>query len=180
MKAFSRLLAVALGFLVVASLTAHAQKKTAKELYDNDPQMVEIREYKLTTDKIERLAHASEQLEALIKADPAMKAALNPNNKDDSQKDMNLTEAATVLSAKYPKAAAIVVANGFTPREYFVALMAIFNDGLWVGMKKAGQLKDYDPHAINLQNAVFLEQNWEKLEPLLQKAMPMNSQDSNN
>ena len=180
MKVFSRLLSVALGFLVVASLTAHAQKKTAKELYDNDPQMVEIREYKLTTDKIERLAHASEQLGALIKSDPGMKNALNPNNKDDSQKDMDLTQAATVLSVKYPKAAAVVVANGFTPREYFVALMAIFNDGLWVGMKKAGQVKEYDPHAINLQNAAFLEQNWEKLEPLLHKALPMNSQDSNN
>jgi hypothetical protein len=178
MKVFSRLLAVALGFLVVASFTAHAQKKTAKELYDSDPQMVEIREYKLTMDKIERLAHTSEQLEALIKADPSMKTALNPNN-NDSQKDMNLTEAATALSVKYPKAAAVVVANGFTPREYFVALMAVFNDGLWVGMKKAGQVKDYDPHAITPQNAAFLEQNWEKLEPLLKKALPMNS-DSNN
>lgn len=170
MKTLLRAVLLSGAALLAMPLHAAAQHHSAA----NDPDMVEVRNYQLSMDKIHRLAGVYEKLEALYKANPGLKKELISGS--DDAKNQNMTQLAHEIDAKFPMAAPIFLTGGFSTREFIVASIAVFSDAMIVGMKDAGQIKEYPPNTILPANAALLEQHKTELESLM-KNMTSQSQD---
>ena len=57
--------------------------------------------------------------------------------------------------------------------------LAFMNDVMPVGMKKQGSIKTYPPNTITPENAMFVEQNYDKLMELNKKMTPPDEGDEN-
>lgn len=119
--------------------------------------MKEIRDYRLTMDNIQRYLNAFK----VINNDAAAKKC-GDTAKNDA-KTLNDSEKAL-------KSCAAAIADldkaGIKPREFLVMTGALMNDFMTVGMKKAGQIKQYPP-SISPENAAFIEQNYDKLQAMM-------------
>lgn len=135
---------------------------------DNSPDVVEVRKYTLTMDKIDKLVAATQALNKLIASDPALKKKMDTN----SEEDKSIDQKARRLDAEFPQAAAVLRASGFSTREYIVTSLAFINDVMFVGMKKQGAIKEYPPNSVTPENAAFVEQNFDKLKEISEKLTP--------
>ncbi len=145
---------------------AHAQ------MDDNNPDVAEIRHYRLTMDKLEKAADASQQSNALLASDPALKKRVDA---DTNSNDETIDQKARRFDTSFPTIAAVVRRNGLTTREYVVVSLALMNDYMIVGMKKQGAIKAYPANSITPENAAFVEQNFDKLKPIIEKMTPQDS-----
>jgi hypothetical protein len=142
-----------------------AQKSSAR---DNDPDLIEIEHYKLSMDKVTKLAAATEALNKLVEANPALKKQMDAEPSDN----MTIDQKVKHIEAKFPQAAAAVHISGLSTREYMVGTLAFISDVMYVGMKKGGMMKDYPPNSITAENAAFVEANYEKLKAIGEKMTP--------
>ena len=138
---------------------------------DNDPDLVAIRQYRLTMDKVEKLATATEALRKLTDADPSLKKRMEADSDDNRSIDQKVK----YFDTNFPQATAVVHSNGLTTREYVLVSLAFLNDVMIVGMKKQGMIKEYPPNAITPENAAFVEQNFDKLKQISEKLAPPES-----
>ncbi|HKF48134.1 MAG TPA: hypothetical protein VKB38_12305 [Terracidiphilus sp.] len=136
----------------------------------DDPDTAEIRQYRLTMDKVEKAATATQEFYQLVASNPELKAQIDAEDSDKSISDKVKT-----YEAKFPQAVAILHRNGFATREYVVVCLAMVNDIMIVGMKKQGAIKDYPADSITKENASFVEANYDKLSALAAKMTPPNS-----
>lgn len=123
----------------------------------NSADLKEIRDYRLTMDNIQRYLGAFKVLNndaAVKKCGDAAKT--DGKTLNDSEKALKSCAAAI---ADLDKA-------GVKPREFLVMTGALMSDFMTVGMKKAGQIKQY-PDSISPENAAFLEQNFDKLQAMM-------------
>ena len=155
--------------LLAASTFAYGAPQSGTSKGD-DPDTIEIRQYRLTMDKIEKAATATQQFYQLVSSDPALKAQMDAEDSDKSISDKVKT-----YEAKFPQAVAILHRNGFATREYVVVCLAMMSDIMIVGMKKQGAIKDYPASSITPENASFVEANYDKLTALAAKMTPPNS-----
>jgi hypothetical protein len=139
---------------------------------DNNPDVIEIRHYKLTMDVAQKTAAAMQKINQLIVANPSLNAAIGANNDTQSKP---LTQQAQDIDTKYPQIAAVIRANGLATREFLVATGALINDMGWVGMKKGGMVQAYPPGMITPENAALIEGNWEAFQALGAKMSPQES-----
>ena len=140
---------------------------TKAQISDNNPDLVEVRHYRLTMDKVQAAADASEQVNALIASNPELKKRVDADSGDET-----IDQKAKRFDTSFPDVAAIVRRNGLSTREYVVVTLALMNDYMLVGMKKQGSIKEYPPNAITPENAAFVEQNFDKLKVLIDKMTP--------
>jgi hypothetical protein len=133
--------------------------------HDNDPDVLEIRQYRLTMDKVEKAAAATEQVSALMASKPDLKKKADAENDDDATIDQK----AKRFDTQFPEATAIIHKNGLSTREYIVVSLALFNDMMMVGMKMQGAIKEYPPNSVTPENAAFIEQNFDRLKALSRK-----------
>jgi len=162
-------------FLVMTALAAATATLTpaqGSKAADNNPDVVEARNYKLTMNKLERLAAAAEDLNKALAADPALKGRVESGSSDDKSID----EKAREIDAKFPQLAAMLRPHGFATREWIVINIAFLNDMIVVGMKKQGALKEYPPNTITAENAAFVEANYDKLQEIGKKLTPQDSE----
>lgn len=135
---------------------------------NDNPDVLEVRHYRLTLDTAEKTATAMQSVNRLVAADPALNAAMDASTTGKKP----ITQQAQDIDAKYPQVAAIIHASGLSTREFIVATGAIINDVGWVGMKKQGMVKAYPPNMITPENASLVEQNWDAFQALAAKMSP--------
>jgi hypothetical protein len=154
-----------------ASTFAYGAPQSGKSKGDNDPDSVEIRQFRLTMDKAERAAAATQEFYQLVAGNPALKAQVDAA----ADNDKSISDKAKTYETKFPQAVAILHRNGLATREYIVVCLAMMNDIMIVGMKKQGSIKDYPANSITPENAAFVEANYDKLTALAAKMTPPNS-----
>ena len=163
MQRVKRAAVSAVAAAMIAASAGAAQ--THKTISDNDPDLVEIRQYRLTMDKVQRMADAMQEFNKMLAANPALKKRMN----EDGDNDGTIAEKAHELEVKSPEAVAVLRSHGLSPREYIVVSLAFMNDVMIVGMKKQGAIKEYPPKAITAENAAFVEANFDKLQEISAK-----------
>ncbi len=143
--------------------------------HDNDPDVLEIRQYRLTMDKVEKAATATEQVGALMASNPELKKKADAESDDDASIDQKAKQ----FDTKFPEATAIVHRNGLSTREYIVISLALLNDMMMVGMKMQGAIKEYPANSVTPENAAFVEQNFDKLKVLARRMAPHDGDQEN-
>ena len=138
---------------------------------DDDPDVLELRHYRLTLDKADKTGTAMQSINQLVASNPSLNAAMDSNTATGKKP---ITQQAQDIDAKYPQVAAIIHANGLATREFIVVTGAIINDAGFVGMKKQGLISAYPPNSITPENAALLEQNWDKFQAIMAKMTPPN------
>jgi hypothetical protein len=128
----------------------------------------EIRNYRLTMDKIQKAANATEAIGKLLAANPTLKKQMDEENGNSQTIDQSVK----FLDTKCPQCSEVIKSNGLTTHEYIVVSFAFIRDTMMVGMKKEGMIKDYPPNSITPENATFIEQNFDKLKDLAVKMAP--------
>lgn len=162
--------------LATLSLAVAAVAAPQNSKIDNNPDVIETRHYRLTMDKIEKVAAASETVNKMLAADPALKKQVDAATEDNNA---SIDQKAKTIDTKFPQIAAVFHRNGITSREYIVVTLAFMNDVMLVGMKKQGSIKTYPPNTITPENATFVEQNYDKLMELNKKMTPPDEGDQN-
>lgn len=157
-------LAVPLILALAGSLPAAAQAVTPAA-YNIDPDLIEVRGFRLTMDKVEKLATTVNDLNQLESADPNLKSKMDADFSDDQTIDAKVQS----LDTRFPEAADVVHRHGLTSREYIVVSLAFLNDVAFVAMKRQGAIDSYPPGAITPENAAFVEANYGRLEELSNK-----------
>jgi hypothetical protein len=140
--------------ILLAGLSATAQTRSKKD----DPDLKEIRDYRLNMDVVERYIRAVKS----GSADPAAKKCFD-NNPPGNAPSLDAGE--KIINA-CPAAVSDLKSAGIKPREFLIVTAALIGDVMAVGMKKAGTIKEY-PSSISPENAAFVEQNFEKLQGML-------------
>ncbi len=168
MKLQRILLAPALAALTLAAALAAAQGPAVAS--NNNPDLVEARNYTLTMDKIEKLAAAMDAVNKMLAADPALKAKVNAG----SSNNLPIDQQARTMDANFPQITAVIHAHSLTTREFILISVAFINDVTYVGLKKQGMIQAYPPNSITPQNATFVEANWDKLQAIGKKITPPN------
>jgi hypothetical protein len=158
-----RFAVLALVLALAAALPAAAQSALAAR--NTDPDLVEVRTYPLSMDKVERLAAAIDALNQLEAADPALKSKMDAEPADDPTID----EKVRSLDTRFPEAANVVHQNGLSSHDYIVVSLAFLNDVAFVAMKRQGAFPSYPPGSITPANAAFVEANYSMLQQLSQR-----------
>lgn len=140
---------------------------------NDNPDVIEVRQYPLTMDKAQKTATAMQSINQLIAANPSLNAAMDAGSEITGRKP--ITQQAQDIESKYPQIAAIIKQNGLATREFIVATGAIINDMGWVVLKKQGILKTYPPGMITPENAELIEANWDAFQAMGAKMSPPDS-----
>jgi len=127
----------------------------------NDPDLKEMRDYRLNMDVVQRYVAALKKMTS----DPATKPCFDHKSPGDAP---NLDAGEKIVEA-CPAAVADLKTASIKPREFLIITASLIGDIMAVGMKKNGTIKEYPP-SISPENAAFVEQNYEKLQALLQPA----------
>jgi hypothetical protein len=155
--------------MVVFAAVAMAVPRSG-DANDNNPDVIEVRQYALTIDKAQKTATAMQSINQLVAANPSLNAALDAGSDTTGKKP--ITQQAQDIDSKYQQVAAIIHQNGLATREFIVITGAIINDVGWVELKKQGMIKDYPPGMITPGNAVLIEANWDAFEAMAARMMP--------
>jgi hypothetical protein len=157
------------GLLILAGASTLMMGQGAPpEQRQNDPELAEIRNYRLTMPKIDKYAAITDGMAGLVQAHPELEKALESTH--DSNEPKNIAETVRQFETKFPQGVALIKKQGMTTREYVVLSFALLNDVMIVGMKKSGQLKAYPANSITSENNSFVEQNFDKLNKILTAA----------
>jgi hypothetical protein len=144
---------------------------------DNNPDILEMRHYRLTMEKVQKVADATDAVNKMLAADPALKKRVDAQT--DTDNNQTIDAKARDMDARFPQIAAVVHSHGITTREYIVISMAFINDVTAVAMKRQGAIKDYPAGMITPENAAFVEQNYDKLQELGKRMTPQDQGDQN-
>lgn len=152
--------AILAALLACSKSSAQAQKAT-----DEDPDGKEIAACTLSMDKIRHLTRAAIELKEWEQKNPDVAKGIDG---DELKNAGSINEQAKIIDTKFPQGSAIIKKNGFSTKEYLVALYAFLQTAMIVSFKKAGQAPD--PHklngVVNPANIDLLEKNWEEIEKL--------------
>jgi len=138
---------------------------------DNNTDLIAIRQYRLTMDKVEKLAAAMDAVNKLVASDPSLRKRMEGGSDSDQTIDQKVRS----FDASFPQLTAVVHSNGLTTREYVMVSLAFLNDVMIVGMKKQGMIKEYPANAITPENAAFVEQNFDKLKQISDRLTPQSA-----
>ena len=135
----------------------------AKKNADSDPDIREIRDYRLSMEALQKFANAYKSMMADAKAQTCFKDSSPGNEKTLDLGEKKLNEC--------PAAVADIKAAGLKPREFLVLTAHILGDMMAVELKRSGQIKAYPADTTSPENAAFLDQNYDKMKALLAPMM---------
>ena len=165
MIAIIRSIRVAVSLLMVCCIGAYGGQTSpaaGKRTRPDTPDMAEMRNYRLSMAKVDKFAAASQSLVALSKSNPAMKSAMQ-----GGMGAKTMDEGVKLMESKYPEAAAAIQKSGLNVREYFLISVTLMTTTMVAGMKKQGQKMDQLPSTVSPENVAFVEQNYPRIEKLL-------------
>lgn len=139
--------------MLLLAFGAQAQSRRA-----NDPDLKEIRDYRLSMDVLQKYVAAAKA----TTADPAVAKCFGNESPGDA-KTLDLGEKR--INGCLP-AVADLKGAGLKPREFLIITAALIGDVMAVGMKKSGTIQQYPP-SISPENAAFVEQNYDKIQAML-------------
>jgi hypothetical protein len=137
----------------------HAQVTPNKDLD-------ELAHYTLTMDKLTRVMQTFPDINALIKANPAIASALATN----SSKTNTIAEIDQRISS-YPQLVAVFSQHGVPPHQFIVVELALVQSAVAFAAQQAGQKLAPNNH-VNPANITFIAQHKAEIEAL-QKKYPM-------
>lgn len=137
----------------------------------SDADMIEMQNYLLTVDKVERLGDALHDLEQLAEKNPQIASAMD---KDADQQD-DLNAIARRISA-HPELVGVLKSHGFTPREYALCQLVVFQSAFAEAAKQAGAdpAKLASKAHVNPANLTFVEQHKAELDAMQKKVTPQD------
>jgi hypothetical protein len=135
---------------------AHASGQMAAE-------RKEIRDFVLTTEKLDKYEASANAESKLMKSDPGLKKQLDEESMD--------TEGSTVAGSvkniqKHPTLVSAIQSSGLSIHDYVVMTYTLINSSSAVAMKKSGAIKEY-PANVSPGNAAFTEQNFDRIKKML-------------
>lgn len=130
----------------------------------------EVRNYKLTMDKIKKADQALQSLtrDAAVRA-AIRKAAAEQQAKEEAraaageEEEQSLSSTVKKMEALHPAVKSAFQSAGISTREYVVLSLAWFQAGFAAEMKKSGTIKEVPPD-ISKENVVFIEANAKELQ----------------
>ena len=155
-------LTVSLLMICCIGLYGQTSPTAGKRTRPDTPDMVEMRNYRLSMAKVDKFAAASQSLMALSKSNPAMKTAMQ-----GGMGAKTMDEGVKLMESKYPEAATAIQKSGLNVREYFLLSVTLMTTTMVAGMKKQGQKLDQLPSNVAPENVAFVEQNYTRIEKLL-------------
>lgn len=158
-----------LALIALATLAFSTPRTMAQETVTADVQ--EVRHYALTLDKSQRAATAMQSINQLTASNAGLKAKMDAATSGK----LPITQQAQYIDTNFPELKTIIHTNGLETREWIVITGALINDIGWVGLKKMGMIKAYDPTKITAQNAALIEANWDQFQAIGAKMSPTSS-----
>lgn len=115
-----------------------------------------VHDYKLTKDKLAKLADAGKRMEELAKKDPSVKKAEKESHNQTLDETVKTWE-------RYPQAIAVVKSAGLSPKEYLVGMSALVTSAMFAGMKRSNP-EVQAPSYVNPDNVKFLADHPDAME----------------
>ncbi|GAA0910670.1 hypothetical protein GCM10009552_22930 [Rothia nasimurium] len=119
-----------------------------------------IQDYNLNDDVFNRIVKVSQE---------AKKQGIQPKNaQTDFSKIHSLDDLAKQITDSDPRIGPLIKANGFTPREFLLANLAVTNAAIASEAKSNPQLAGYvDQSKVNQKNVAFYESHKDKINALM-------------
>ena len=138
-----------------------------------DADMIQMQNYSLTVDKVDRFGDTMQDLMKLGQKNPQLASAMET----DSDKNEDLDGIARRFSA-HPEIVEVLKSHGFSPREFALCEMVIFQSAFAEAAKQAGAdpAKLASDAHVNPANLTFVEQHKAELDAMRNK---YSSADSN-
>jgi vacuolar-type H+-ATPase subunit I/STV1 len=149
---------LALAPAAFAQQAAPAAPNTASQIPASDKQAIQT--YTLTDDVFNRIVKVSQE---------AKKQGIEPKNaQTDFSKIHSLDDLAKQITDSDPRIEPLIKANGFTPREFLLANLAVTNAAIASEAKKNPQMAQYvDQSKVNQKNVAFYEAHKDKINALM-------------
>jgi hypothetical protein len=156
-------LALAAFLLIGVGVAASQDEKTAAQV---EAEKNEVKNFVLTSDKLDKYAEALKAMRKVQKDDPALKKQMD----DDNSKNPSNTIAGSVATIeKYPPVVTALKSAGLSPRDFVVMTYTLINSAAAVHMKKVGAIKEY-PDSVLPDNAAFVEKNYDRISKIFNSA----------
>jgi hypothetical protein len=156
-------LALAALLLFGIGVAASQDDKTSAQV---EAEKNEVKNFVLTSDKLDKYAEAVKAIRKVQKDDPALKKQMDDDN---SKNPSNTISGSVATIEKYPPVVSALKNAGLSPRDFVVMTYTLINSAAAVHMKKAGAIKDY-PDSVLPDNAAFVEKNYDRISKIFNSA----------
>jgi len=151
----------------IAILAAAASLSAAPitAMSQDSPDKKEVREYQLTTDKLNRFGSASKAVEKLFNDYPNLEQQLSAASQNNAGPN-TIAQSAAAMD-KFPQLTAAIKPFGFSSHEYIVMTFALLNSFGYVETKKRSPDTPL-PLTVSAANAAFAAANEARIQAVLQ------------
>jgi len=147
---------------VLSTALLSAAPQTRAKNATNDPDLKEMRDYRLNMDVLQKYVNAYKAAMSDQKAQACFKNSPPGNAPTLDKGEKMITDCTAAVAA--------LKSAGLKPREFLIITAQLIGDMMAVEMKKQGTIKEYPP-AISPENAAFFEQNFDKIKVLIAPLM---------
>jgi hypothetical protein len=149
----------ALGVFLLLGMSVSAASQDEKSSAQVEAEKNEVKNFVLTSDKLDKYAEARKAIRKVQKDDPALKKQME----DDNAKNPSNTIAVSVANIeKYPPVTNALKTAGLAPRDFVVMTWTLINAAGAVQMKRAGTLQEHPDSALP-ENVAFVEKNYDRI-----------------
>ena len=153
-------------FLLLGIGAAAATAQEEKPSPQVEAEKNEVKNFVLTSDKLDEYAAAVKGIRKVQNDNPALKKQMD----DDNSKNPSNTIAGSVATIeKYPPVVNVLKSAALSPRDFVVMTYTLINSAAAVHMKRAGAIKDY-PDSVLPDNAAFVEKNYDRISKIFNSA----------
>jgi N-acetylglucosamine-6-phosphate deacetylase len=154
--------ALRLALCVLLSVGVAAAAQTQDDKASAEAEKKEVKNFGLTTDKLDKYDAAVKAVHRVQKDNPTLKKQMDD---DDSRNPSNTIAGSVATIEKYPQIAKAIKDAGLSPHDFVVMTYTLINSAAAVQMKKAGTIKEY-PDSVLPENAAFVDKNYERIKKI--------------
>ncbi|MGB8542365.1 MAG: hypothetical protein WCD49_12085 [Candidatus Acidiferrales bacterium] len=154
--------AVRLALCVLLSAGIAAAGQTQDDKSSTEAEKKEVKNFVLTTDKLDKYDAAVKAVHKVQKDNPTIKKQMDD---DDSRNPSNTIAGSVTIIEKYPPIAKAIKDAGLSPGDFVVMTYTLINSAAAVQMKKAGTIKEY-PDSVLPENAAFVDKSYERIKKI--------------
>jgi N-acetylglucosamine-6-phosphate deacetylase len=155
-------IAMRLALSVLLSIGIAAAAQTQDDKASAEAEKKEVKNFVLTTDKLDKYDAAVKAVHKIQKDNPTVKKQMDD---DDSRNPSNTIAGSVATIEKYPPIAKAIKDAGLSPRDFVVMTYTLINSAAALQMKKAGTIEEY-PDSVLPENAAFVDKNYERIKKI--------------